>query len=622
MKRLLCLILVIRILTTPTFAQFSGYEGDAWRVYSLIDTNDTKQIKKLEESLQIIEVTIDTMRDQLKHSIHLEERRLNLATSRILVATYNNLKRLIPLYKQKTALTDTLQQHLKILKEVYRSDRQNYRSKKKELGFKNVFRNYKKVNYESKEEEEKLNFELRWILNSDDTRNKRNDILGEFINYFTLVLTGIDEATVQPMRDSLNNVIKDKRNTSASLTYSVEQLQLEINKLREQRDTIEANKKVLTSALEDKTRQNSIQDSLLKKGQAKSASYEKRLKEVEGTLRDRTQEVNSVITNRRRLREEKRQMEKELDLKRFEISLVALKNDSLKGVQDSLGMLINELKVTYEAEINELIRSEELKNSLLLVLLGFLGVLSLLGYSIKQSRDVSKEQAVLLQTKTTELRLSNTQLQDKTNELKLSHKELQHRTKNNLQKIINLIYIKKFSIKDEKARAILQLLQDELDTIALIHQKLYVRENQKLTIVNVADYVDELVRYLVGKAAKVYTEVADIFIEMDNAVEIGLILNELVTNARKYSFPEVTHPEISVKIDVQEQFIFMTIKDNGNGFPTNTFTIDNATFGLMSIADVIKRHENKGSTIQLYNDNGAVVKLQLPFDKELGRLTA
>ena len=622
MKRLLCFLFLISNLITTAAAQFSGYEGDAWRVYSLIDTNDTKQIKILEESIRIIEVTIDTMRDQLKSSIHLEERRLNLAASRILVAIYNNLDRQIPLYKEKVALIDTLQQHLKILEEVSRQDRSNYYRKKKELGFNNVFRKYKRANYKSQVEEEQLTFELRWILNNDDKRNKRKDILGEFINYFTLVLTGIDEATVQPMKDSLNNVIQEKIYISDSLTHNGEQLKSEIRVLKEQRETIEKNKVALTLALEDKTRQSKIQDSLLRNGQEKSASYEKRLKEVESTLQERTIEVNSVTANMRQLRQDKSQMEKELDKKRFEISLEELKNDSLKSVQDSLGMLVNELKATYEAEISELIRSKELKNSLLFILLGFLGVLSLLGYSIKQSRDVSKEQAVLLQTKTTELRLSNTQLQDKTNELKLSHKELQHRTKNNLQKIINLIYIKKFAIKDKKARAILQLLQDELDTIALIHQKLYVRENQKLTIVNVADYVDELVRYLVGKAATVYTEVADIFIEMDNAVEIGLILNELVTNARKYSFPEVTHPEISVKIDVQEQFIFMTIKDNGNGFPTNTFTIDNATFGLMSIADVVKRHENKGSTIQLYNDNGAVVKLQLPFDKELGRLTA
>lgn len=621
MKRLLCILLLIRIFTAPAAAQFS-YEGDAWRVYSLLDTTERAQIKNLEESMEIIQVTIDTMRDQLKNSIHLEERRLHLATSRILVAVYNNLEDLIPLYKDKTALTDTLQQHLEILKEVYKNDRQNYRTKKRALGFKNVFREYKKVNYDLQIEEEKLNFELRWILNSGDKRNKRKDILGEFINHFTLVLTGIDEATVQPMRDSLNYVIQAKKITSNYLTDNIHNLNAEIAFLKEQRVAFEVKNRDLAASLEEKTRQIHIQDSLLNKGQIKRAYLERHLEEERRTLRERTREVNSVTANRRRLSKEKRQIEKELYSQLLTSGQIELRNDSLKCVQEDIGRDVNKLRITHEAEIRELIRSKELKNSLLLALLAFLGVLSLLIYNIKKSRDISKKQAVLLQTKTTQLRSSNTQLQDKTNELKLSHKELQHRTKNNLQKIINLIYIKKFAIKDEKARAILQLLQDELDTIALIHQKLYVRENQKLTIVNVADYVDELVRYLVGNAAKVHTEVADIFIEMDNAVEIGLILNELVTNARKYSFPKATHPEISVNIDVQEQFIFMTIKDNGNGFPTNTFTIDNATFGLMSIADVVKRHENKGSRIQLYNDNGAVIKLQLPFDKELGRLTA
>ena len=220
-----------------------------------------------------------------------------------------------------------------------------------------------------------------------------------------------------------------------------------------------------------------------------------------------------------------------------------------------------------------------------------------------------------------ELEKTKNLLQLRTAELNLSHRELNHRIKNNLQQISSLIFLQEEEIEDEQAKVAFEALQGRIDTIKIVHQKLYAKQ-QQLTMVNMAEYVKDLVKYIVGHDASIHLAIPnDIIIEMDHATDIGLILNELVTNASKYAFPFTKKPEIWVQIKTEAHQLHLSVKDNGPGFPSN-FSLDHITsFGLKAIVEMFVHKSGKG-TLKTFNQNGAVVEITMPFDPKNGKLIA
>ena len=95
----------------------------------------------------------------------------------------------------------------------------------------------------------------------------------------------------------------------------------------------------------------------------------------------------------------------------------------------------------------------------------------------------------------------------------------------------------------------------------------------------------------------------------------------MVTNASKYAFPFVDQPAIWVEATIKEQQLFLTIRDNGPGFPAN-FSIEQiSSFGLTSIVEMFVHKSGKGNLIS-YNKAGAVVQISMPFDLKTGKLVA
>jgi len=152
---------------------------------------------------------------------------------------------------------------------------------------------------------------------------------------------------------------------------------------------------------------------------------------------------------------------------------------------------------------------------------------------------------------TRELDLKNQQ-----NEVLL--KEIHHRVKNNLQTISSLLSLQSNSIEDQGALDAVQETQNRVTSMALIHQKLYQGEN--LAAVEMRDYFETIGKAILHsfgeKAKRVELEVdmADIELDVDVAIPIGLITNELITNSLKYAFKEKAAGKISISMK----------KDNGN----------------------------------------------------------
>lgn len=151
--------------------------------------------------------------------------------------------------------------------------------------------------------------------------------------------------------------------------------------------------------------------------------------------------------------------------------------------------------------------------------------------------------------------------------------EIHHRVKNNLHTISSLLESQSVFLKNEALVAIRDT-QHRVVAMSLIHQKLYQPERNVMGI-DMAGYIHELVNYLtesfeIRSQINFVMELDPIHLDISKAVPMGLILNEAITNAVKYAFPEGRSGviTISIKRTGKEKFAFV-VSDNGIGLPHN-----------------------------------------------------
>ena len=295
---------------------------------------------------------------------------------------------------------------------------------------------------------------------------------------------------------------------------------------------------------------------------------------------------------------------------------------SLNFTIDSLEQEGTTLVAQNEQLINQqqVLRQEKIQTESWLKILTTLSILGIILLALATNRMNKEKQKV--SKAYTELEKTKDLLQLRTKQLNLSHRELNHRIKNNLQQISSLIFLQEDEIEDEKAKASFSALQGRIDTIKIVHQKLYAKKQQQLTMVNIAEYVSDLVRYIVGEEAIISLDIQPLAIEMDHATDIGLIINELVTNCTKYAFTKKnSNPELSLQIKAKQQQLFLEVKDNGPGFRSDFSLEEIDSFGLKAIVEMFVYKSGKG-ILKTFNDEGAVVQIYLPFDRQQGKLVA
>ena len=154
-------------------------------------------------------------------------------------------------------------------------------------------------------------------------------------------------------------------------------------------------------------------------------------------------------------------------------------------------------------------------------------------------------------------------------------REVHHRVKNNMAAIIGLFELQRQSLDDPKGRTVLAELSSRVRAMSLVHEKLYRADS--LDRIHFQGYLQSIVSHLrtsfgsPGIACEI--DAKGIHMPLDLAVPCGMIVNELVTNALKYAFPEGRSlPEaggdrIVVNLGRSESDLTLTVADNGVGFP-------------------------------------------------------
>ena len=196
--------------------------------------------------------------------------------------------------------------------------------------------------------------------------------------------------------------------------------------------------------------------------------------------------------------------------------------------------------------------------------------------------------------------------------------EIHHRIKNNLQVISSLLDLQaeqfkgKKDIKESEVLEAFRESQDRVISMALIHEELH--KSGEIDTLNFSQYIKELadnllLTYRLGNdSISLSMDIEkDIFFDMDTAVPLGIIVNELVSNSLKHAFPGRDKGEIRIKLcreksesDVSTLFT-LTISDNGVGIPENLDIEDLDSLGLQLVTSLVNQLDGK---LELKRDNG------------------
>ena len=191
-------------------------------------------------------------------------------------------------------------------------------------------------------------------------------------------------------------------------------------------------------------------------------------------------------------------------------------------------------------------------------------------------------------------------------------KEIHHRVKNNLQVVSSLLDLQSHTITDSQARAAVKEGKNRVQSMALIHQNLYSEGNIKGIMVK--EYISNLVQSLSdsynisNEKVKVNINIDDLNLDVDTMIPLGLVLNELVSNSFKYAFKETTSGILNIMLEEKNEKLHLKVSDNGAGFPADMDVKSTKSFGLKMIRAFAQKLK---ATLDIYNNNGAVVEMQI-----------
>ncbi|MBU7029835.1 MAG: PAS domain-containing protein [Theionarchaea archaeon] len=184
----------------------------------------------------------------------------------------------------------------------------------------------------------------------------------------------------------------------------------------------------------------------------------------------------------------------------------------------------------------------------------------------------------------TERKRAEEKIKQSLHEKEVLLREIHHRVKNNLQVVSSLLNLQSEYVKDGQYKKMFGESQNRIQSMALIHEKLYQSEN--LAEIDFKEYIISLVNGLVrsyevtADKVSLVIEVEDVSLGIDTAIPCGLIINELVSNSLKHAFPDRRKGEITIRLRSINDMIELVVCDNGVGIPDDIDLKTTESLGL------------------------------------------
>ena len=248
----------------------------------------------------------------------------------------------------------------------------------------------------------------------------------------------------------------------------------------------------------------------------------------------------------------------------------------------------------------ELLLSQETakQRTIKYIVMWILAALALLTVWIYFNLKRNQKQKAIIASQKEIVEKQNAVISESLSEKETLLREIHHRVKNNLQIISSLLNIQSQHIKDANVLSSIQEGQSRVQAMSLIHQNLY--QSEQLNNVDIDNYLRELVVYLsdmfggAEKSIDVEVEVSDIRFDIDTAIPLGLIVNELVSNAYKYAFENRAAGKIQIGIRALNEVEYeLNVNDNGNGLPEDFDPNTSTSLGLKLVSILSRQLRGK-----------------------------
>lgn len=195
---------------------------------------------------------------------------------------------------------------------------------------------------------------------------------------------------------------------------------------------------------------------------------------------------------------------------------------------------------------------------------------------------------------------------------RLINREIYHRVKNNLTLISSLLRLQSKASNDPRVSDALLDSESRVRTIAVIHEMLQTSKDHNN--VNLGTYLEKVARKLYESYTtsagdlSLEVEAEDIMVSSDKAVNFGLILSELMTNAAKYAFPDASAGQLRLSLSsTGTQRAALVVSDNGVGLPEDIDLKTQDTFGVQLVKDLVQQI---GGNMQVVCQDGTEFRIE------------
>jgi two-component sensor histidine kinase len=190
---------------------------------------------------------------------------------------------------------------------------------------------------------------------------------------------------------------------------------------------------------------------------------------------------------------------------------------------------------------------------------------------------------------------STQQLSDANLEQATLLKEIHHRVKNNLQVITGLLSLQASGIEDEETKELFRVCQYRIAAMGMLHEQLYQSEN--LSRLSYGLYLEKLIPQLLssikGKQHRIEVDLQvapNLYLNMDTAIPLGLLINELFTNSLKYAFPDSQKGRIYLQLQQRAEGDYLLLMgDDGVGFLEAAAPHKSSSLGLLLVRQLVRQ---------------------------------
>ncbi len=193
----------------------------------------------------------------------------------------------------------------------------------------------------------------------------------------------------------------------------------------------------------------------------------------------------------------------------------------------------------------------------------------------------------------TDRKLAEKKIVESLKEKEVLLKEVHHRVKNNLQVISSILNLQRAYLKDKNSDNLFRELQNRVRSMSFIHESLY--QTQDFSNLNFGEYLNNLANnikhsYLIDDDnIEIEVNADKLFLNLDYSIPCGLIVNELISNAFKYAFPEGRKGKIDVIVKKIHNFVEIIVADDGVGIKKDLDIKNTETLGLQLVTSLVEQ---------------------------------